>query len=147
MFLYLGSDHAGYKLKEKVKAYLDKQGKKYVDLGCFSEDSVDYPDMAREVVEKVLDKQPGNLGILVCGTGIGMSMAANKVKGIRAGACTTPMMAEFTRRHNKANVLCLGARVIEAKTAIAILKKFLESRFDGGRHVRRVEKIEAMGGK
>lgn len=143
MSLYLGSDHAGYPLKEKLKVYFDEKGIKYTDLGCFSEESVDYPDMAREVCEQVLEK-PENKGILICGTGIGMSMVANKFSGIRAALCTDPMMAEYTRKHNDANVLCLGARVIDENAARGIAAAFLENEYEGGRHQPRLDKIQQL---
>ncbi len=141
--IYVGSDHAGYEAKNELKPFVESLGYDVTDLGCFSETSVDYPDIAREVSEKVLETE-GADGILICGTGIGMSMAANKLKGIRAALVTTEEMAEMTRRHNDANVLALGARTTDVELMKKIIKKFLETKFEEGeeRHVRRVEKIE-----
>lgn len=143
MRIYIGSDHAGYKMKEDLQMYLKKNGHEAVDLGCFNESSTDYPDIAHEVADKV-SENPGALGILVCGTGIGMSMVANVVPSVRAAVCTSPEMAEMSRQHNDANILCLGARIIDADLAKKIVDKFLVSEFESHeeRHVRRVAKIE-----
>lgn len=142
--VYLGADHAGFPLKKELFAYLESDlGHEVTDLGTFSEDSMDYPDIAREVAEKVYEND-GSLGILVCGSGTGMCIAANKHVGIRAASCTTVYLAEQARKHNDANVLCLGARVVDFETAKPIVKAFLEASFEGGRHAARVDKINAM---
>lgn len=143
MNLYVGSDHGGYEMKGELVGYLKEAGHDVVDLGCFSEDSVDYPDIAREVCEKVLENA-GSFGILVCGTGIGMQMTANKLPGIRATVATDEHMAEMSRRHNNANVLTLGGRVLALSKAKAIVDAFLGTDFESSeeRHVRRVGKIE-----
>lgn len=136
----LGSDHAGYSLKEVVKAHLDDRGIAYKDFGAHTPDSCDYPDMAvapcRAVVAGECEK-----ALLFCGTGIGISMAAGKVKGIRAAACSDCFSAKYTRRHNDANVLCLGERVVGAGLACELVDLFLDESFEGGRHARRVDKI------
>lgn len=143
MKIALGADHAGFELKESVKRLLAAQGIQVDDRGTHSAESVDYPDFARAVGEAVARRQ-ADLGILVCGTGIGMSMSANKVPGIRAARVDTEFEAEMARAHNNANVLCLGARVTDAATAEKLVRKFLETRFEGGRHQRRVDKIMAI---
>ncbi len=141
MRIYIGSDHAGYSLKEKLKPHVESLGHEVTDLGTFSEDSVDYPDIAREVAEKVFENG-GVLGILICGTGTGMCMAANKHVGIRAASCTDVKMAEYARSHNNANILCMGERILgDEEIAQQITKAFLETEFEGGRHERRVEKM------
>ena len=139
--VYLGADHGGYLLKEGIQNYLKEQKIGVVDLGTFSEESVDYPEVAREVAEKVAENDEA-LGILVCGTGIGMCMTANKVPTIRAAVCTNEYMAEMTRKHNNANIMCLGGRVTDPELAYKMADLFLETEFEGGRHERRVEKIE-----
>ena len=143
MQIYIGSDHAGYSLKEKVQDHLKSKDHEVVDLGTFDESSIDYPDIAHEVADKVAENE-NSLGVLICGTGIGMSMAANTVPGVRAAVCTTEEMAEMTRRHNNANLLCLGARLISDELAYKITDKFLSTGFEDNeeRHVRRVDKIE-----
>lgn len=142
--IYIGSDHAGYEMKEAMKKYIgEKPEFKVVDLGAFSQDSIDYPDIAREVCEKIVDEK-GSLGILICGTGIGMMMSANKRAGIRAAVCTVELMAKMARLHNDANVLCLGSRVIGMDLAKNIVDTFLTTKFEGDeRHVRRIGKMEA----
>lgn len=142
MNLYIGSDHAGYSMKNSLKEYLSDAGHDVVDLGAFSEESVDYPDIAREVCEKVLEN-PGAFGVLICGTGIGMQMTANKLKGIRATVATNEGMAEMSRKHNDANVITLGGRTTDLELAKKIVDKFLATSFEAEeRHVRRVKKIE-----
>jgi len=146
--VYIGSDHAGYNLKEELKKYFEPKGVKLLDLGTFTTDSIDYPDIAREVSEKVLEN-PKSLGILICGTGIGMMMTANKNAGIRAAVCTHELMAKMARAHNNANILCLGSRIIGVELARHITEIFLETPFEEEeRHVRRVGKIDnpAAGG-
>lgn len=137
--IYIASDHAGFELKEKIKNYL--KDFKIEDLGTNNTESVDYPDFAFKLGEKVAENLE-SLGILICGMGIGMSMAANKVKGIRAAHCDNLQEAEMSRKHNKANVLCLGARIIDYNLAVKIINRFLGGDFEGGRHGRRVEKID-----
>ncbi|NLB28832.1 MAG: ribose 5-phosphate isomerase B [Clostridiales bacterium] len=139
----LGCDHGGYNLMCEIKALLDEKRLAYRDFGTDSDKSVDYPDFAGPVAKAVAGGEC-ELGILVCGTGIGMSMAANKVRGIRAALCADCFSAEMTRRHNDANILCLGARTTGAGLALKITDTFLETRFEGGRHARRVEKIMEM---
>ena len=138
--IYIASDHAGFELKEKIKKQLKENNFGIENLGTNSIESVDYPDYAFKLGEKVADGE-NNIGILICGTGIGMSMAANKVKGIRAAHCTSEIEAEMTVKHNNANVLCLGERIIDYNLAVKIVDKFLESEFEEGRHSSRVNKI------
>lgn len=140
MRVYMGSDHAGYELKNTLKDFLQSLDYDVVDLGVFSDASVDYPDIAREVSEKIYEN-PGAFGILLCGSGTGMCMVANKHRGIRAASCTTVQLAHFARAHNDANILCLGGRMIDQPTAEAIAKEFLTVSFEGGRHEGRVHKI------
>lgn len=143
--IYIGSDHAGFALKEILKPFLIEKGYSVTDLGCFNEEACDYPDLAGEVAEKVVEMQ-GSFGILLCGTGIGMAIAANRRKGIRAAHCLNEEMAEITRKHNNANVLALGGRTTEPELAKKIALKFLTTPFDGDeRHVRRIEKMDKLG--
>ena len=139
----LGADHAGYQIKEVIKSFLEGQGYAVDDAGTWSEDSVDYPDYARKVANQVAQEHAA-LGILVCGTGIGVAMAANKVQGVRAATAHDPMTARAAREHNNANVLTLGARVVDTPQALAIVHAFLQAAFAGGRHQRRVDKIMEM---
>ena len=134
----IGSDHGGYLLKEEIKKHLKEKGYKFKDFGTDSTASCDYPVYAEKVCRAV---QSGECekGILICGTGIGMSMCANKCKGIRAAVCGDHFSAEFTRKHNNANVLCLGARVIGAGVAMQLVDIFLTTEYEGGRHEKRVE--------
>ena len=138
-----GSDHAGLALRAEAVKVAREQGFEAEDLGPFSSDSVDYPDYARQVSEAVVAGR-ARLGVLVCGTGIGMSIAANKVKGVRAAHCTTEYEARMARGHNDANVLCIGERVVGLGLGGAIVKAFLETPFEAGRHARRVEKMKGM---
>ncbi|HHW18684.1 MAG TPA: ribose 5-phosphate isomerase B [Firmicutes bacterium] len=140
MKLAIGSDHAGYRLKTEILEFLKEMGHEVLDFGTHSEDSVDYPDFALKVAESVRDGE-SELGVLVCGTGLGMAIAANKVPGIRAVTCTDTFSAHMAREHNDANVLCLGARVTGGGLARDIVKAWLEARFQGGRHERRLAKI------
>ena len=139
----IGADHGGFDLKETIKKHLEGQGYQVEDLGCHGKESCDYPDFgaatARAVAEGRCDK-----GIVVCTTGIGISIAANKVKGIRCALCAEPYSAEMTRRHNDANMLALGAGIIGANLAKEIVNVFLKTRFEGGRHQRRVDLISAL---
>ena len=134
----IGSDHGGYLLKEEIKKHLKEKGYEFKDFGTDSTASCDYPVYAEKVCRAV---QSGECekGILVCGTGIGMSMCANKCRGIRAAVCGDHFSAEFTRKHNNANVLCLGARVIGAGVAMQLVDIFLTTEYEGGRHEKRVE--------
>lgn len=146
MIIYIGSDHGGYEMKNTLREYLRKGGADVVDLGCFSEDSVDYPDIAREVAEKVVENE-GARGVLVCGTGIGMQISANKVPGIRATVATDEHMAEMSRRHNDANIITLGGRTTDIELAKKIVDKFLSTEFEAKeeRHARRVAKMGEIG--
>lgn len=136
--ILIASDHAGFPLKKILIEQLTKSGFKITDLGCNSaEKSVDYPDYA----EKLCKKLKNEFGILICGSGIGISIAANRFKHIRAALCHNVKAAKLTRAHNDANVLCLGARMVSEKTALAITKNFLSTKFEGGRHETRVAKL------
>ena len=139
----IGSDHGGYALKQDIMKHLEESGVEFKDMGCYSEASVDYPEIAEALCAEITGGN-AELGILVCGTGIGMSMAANKVKGIRAAACSDTFSARFTRMHNDANVLCLGGRVVGPGLAIDLVDLFLNTEFEGGRHQRRVDKVMAI---
>jgi ribose 5-phosphate isomerase B len=143
MKISLGADHAGFELKEKIKALLLQQGMEVDDLGTSSTASVDYPDFACKVAEEVAS-QKADYGVLVCGSGIGMAIAANKVPGIRAANVTSEYEAQMSREHNDANVLALGARVLDEPTALGIVEKWLDTPFAGGRHQLRVDKISAI---
>lgn len=139
----LGSDHAGYALKRTIMEYLDEKGLAYKDYGTYSEDSCDYPVFAAEAGRAVASGECSR-GILVCSTGIGISIAANKIKGVRAAVCGDTYSALMTRRHNNANVLALGANIIGAAIALEIVEVFLNTPFDGGRHTRRVDLIAKL---
>jgi ribose 5-phosphate isomerase B len=142
----LGSDHAGFVYKERLKNILDEIRKPYQDFGTSSPDPVDYPDFAH-VVSKAVASGKCQLGILICGTGIGMSIVANKHNGIRAAVCESPASAKLSREHNDANILCLGARITSWETATEIVKIFLTTPFSGGeRHMNRIQKIHALTG-
>jgi len=141
----IGSDHAGYHLKETIKSHLLESGFALDDVGTDSDASVDYPDFAAVVAGRVASGE-SDRGILVCGTGIGMAMAANKVEGIRAASVTDLESARLSREHNDANVLTLGERITPPDLALAIVRLFLETPFAGGRHQRRVDKIMALEG-
>ena len=134
----IGSDHGGYLLKEEIKKHLKEKGYEFKDFGTDSTASCDYPVYAEKVCRAVPSGECEK-GILICGTGIGMSMCANKCKGIRAAVCGDHFSAEFTRKHNNANVLCLGARVIGAGVAMQLVDIFLTTEYEGGRHEKRVE--------
>src|SRR6185369_2815751 len=140
MRIAIGADHAGFDLKQSIKQHLAAKGIAIDDQGTVSTESVDYPDFAKKVGEAVAEKQ-ADLGILVCGTGIGMSIAANKVQGIRAAHVSSELDAQMAREHNDANVLTLGARVLDVQTALKIVDKWLTTNFAGGRHQGRVDKI------
>ncbi len=143
MRVALGADHAGFKLKDEIKGFLASQGLEVEDLGTHSEEPVDYPDVAERVATLVAGGG-ADLGILVCGTGIGQAIAANKVPGVRAAVANDVFTARLAREHNNANVLTLGARVVGVGLAMEIVRAFLEASFEGGRHARRVEKIRAL---
>lgn len=140
--VYLASDHAGFLLKEALIKHLTPLGLEVVDLGTHSLDSCDYPDMAHRLCDEVLRTQ--DFGILICGTGIGMSITANRRPGIRAALCTHEFHAKATRAHNNANVLCLGERVTASGLACRLAEIFLSTPFEGGRHQRRIERINAV---
>ena len=144
--IVIGCDHAAPDMKEIVKAELTNMGYNVTDVGTYSTDSCDYPDIAHSLCEKILDGS-NRLGILICGTGIGMSIAANKHVGIRAACCSEAFSAELTRRHNDANVLCFGARVIDTEKALELTKIFVSTEYEGltgGRHKQRLDKIAAI---
>ena len=136
----IASDHGGYKTKEAIAEWLTDQGHNVRDWGCNSEESCDYPDFAKDVCDLVAGGG-AEFGILVCGTGIGMSMAANRNPNIRAGLCKDTNTAMLTRQHNNANVLCLGARVTDPSWIINIVDTFISTEFEGGRHTTRIEKF------
>ncbi len=139
----IASDHAAVDYKKRLIEYLTEKGYACLNLGTDTEESVDYPIYADKVCKKITEGE-ADLGILVCGTGIGMSIAANKHKGIRAALCADPVSASLTRQHNNANILCMGARIISFETALEITDAFLSSDFLGGRHERRVEMLENL---
>lgn len=136
----LSSDHAGFPLKEEIKKYFDEKQIAYQDCGAYSTDSVDYPYQAKKACDLVVSGECDK-AILCCGTGVGISIAANKVKGIRAACCSDYFSAKYTRAHNDANALCLGARVIGPGAALELVEVFLNTPFEGGRHQRRVDQI------
>ena len=136
----LASDHAGFKLKEEIKKFLIKKRKKVLDLGTKNTDSVDYPDYAH-LLSKKMKKNENQFGILICGSGTGMSMTANKHKNIRAAVCYDIKSTKLSRLHNNANVMTLGARLIKRNVALKCVNTFLRTNFDGGRHLRRIRKI------
>jgi ribose 5-phosphate isomerase B len=143
MKISIAADHAGFELKEKVKQALQQGGMQVNDHGTHSNGSVDYPDYALKVAEDVADKR-ADLGILVCGSGIGMAIAANKVPGVRAANVRSEYEAQMSREHNDANVLTIGARVVDEPTALKIIETWLRTPFAGGRHKNRVDKIVAI---
>lgn len=143
MKIALGCDHGGLEHKNAIGEFLKEQGFEVVDFGIYEQVSVDYPDIATPLCESIL-KGETERGILVCGTGIGMSIAANKFKGIRAAACSEHFSAKYTRLHNNSNVLCLGGRVIGVGTAVELADIFVNTEFEGGRHQKRVDKITAI---
>ncbi len=145
--IYIGADSAGYNLKAEVKEYLSGKGYEVVDCGCNSTASCHYPEFASRVCESVQGELDSSFGILICGTGIGMSMCANKHRGIRAALCSDTYSARMTRCHNDANLLCMGARVIGSCLALDIVDAFLSAEFEGGRHAVRVKMIEDIEAK
>ena len=144
--IVMASDHAGFDLKNTLVEQLENDGYEVEDAGTYSKDSCDYPVFAEKACRYMLDGK-AELCILVCGTGIGMSMAANKVKGIRAACCSDTYSAKYTRLHNDANVLCMGARVVGEGLAYEIAKVFLETEFEGGKHLRRINMISDLENK
>ena len=143
MKIAVGCDHAAYELKEAIKEKLTKEGHEVIDVGCDSTESVDYPKYGHAVVRTVASGE-AERGIAVCGSGIGISIACNKVPGIRAALCTSVEMAEMCRRHNNANVVCMGARMISQELAFDIIDKWMTTDFEGGKHLRRINEIEDL---
>ena len=141
MKIVVGSDHAAYELKEAIKEKLIGEGHEVIDVGCDSPESVDYPKYGHAVGRTVASGE-AERGIAVCGSGIGISIACNKVPGIRAALCTSVEMAEMCRRHNNANVVCMGARMISQELAFDIIDKWMTTEFEGGKHLRRINEIE-----
>lgn len=141
----IGSDHGGFELKNHIVKYLEEKGYDIKDYGVYNEDSVDYPDCAKPVCEAVMSGE-AERGILLCGTGIGISIAANKHKGIRAALCSDVYSAVMSRQHNNANILCMGGRVLGRELAFMITDAWLETEFEGSRHIRRIEKIHEIEG-
>lgn len=141
MKIAIGCDHAAFNEKNSLIAYLENKNFLVKDFGCFSNDSVDYPDYAR-LVAKEIQNNNYDFGILICGSGIGISIAANRHRGIRAALCTSEFHAEMSRKHNDANIIALGARITPIDEMFSIISKFLDTEFEGGRHQNRIEKIE-----
>lgn len=146
MKIALGCDHNGVELKLHLMSLLQELGYDFQDFGCYDTNSVDYPDVAQKVAQAVSDSR-FDRGVLICGTGIGMSISANKVSGVRAALCHDVFTARRAREHNDANVLCLGSQAVGQDVARDMMKVYLETPFEGGRHVRRVEKIMALEGR
>ena len=138
--IFISSDHAGFKLKELIKIYLDKKNIKIVDLGPFNDGRVDYPDFAHKVAKKVKISNK-HVGILVCGSGMGMNIAANRHKNIRAAQCYNSKSTKLSRLHNNANIITLGSRLLNKKNALNCVSIFLNTKFEGGRHAKRIKKI------
>ena len=138
--IFLSSDHAGYKLKESIKLHLDKKKIRYTDLGPFNSDKVDYPDYAHKVAKKV-KTNINHIGILICGSGIGMNITANRHKNIRAAQCFDLKSTKLSRLHNDANIITLGSRLLTNKNALNFVNVFLKTKFEGGRHTKRIRKI------
>ena len=138
--IFISSDHAGYKLKEEIKLYLSKKGISYEDMGPYNIDRVDYPDYAHKVAKKVKTNK-NNVGILVCGSGMGMNIAANRHKNIRAAQCFNLKSTKLSRLHNDANIITLGSRLLSKKLALTCVIAFLNTKFEGGRHLKRIKKI------
>ena len=136
----ISSDHAGFKLKESIKDFLINKNISIIDLGPINEDSVDYPDYAKKVSNRVKSKK-SDIGILVCGSGTGMAISANKIKGIRAAVCHNLKSTRLSRQHNDANIIAIGSRLTKKNTALQLVSIFLETKFEGGRHLKRVKKI------
>jgi ribose 5-phosphate isomerase B len=138
--IFISSDHAGYKLKELIKLYLTKKKLEFLDLGPSSDTRVDYPDYAHKVAKKVKSNKK-NIGILVCGSGMGMNIAANRHKNIRAAQCFNLKSTKLSRLHNDANIITLGSRLLTKKNALNCINVFLNTKFEGGRHSKRIKKI------
>jgi len=143
MKLAIGSDHGGFELKSILKAHLEKRGISVADMGCHTTDPVDYPDIA-EIVARAVRNGEADLGILLCGTGIGISIAANKIPGIRAALCHDHLTAYLAAAHNHANILCMGGRTTGPETARDMVDTWLDTAFEEGRHIRRLDKITAL---
>lgn len=141
--IFLGADHGGFLLKESIKKFLEKKGVEYKDCGTYSEESCDYPDIAKNVCSK-LDLNSNDKALLFCGTGIGISITANKIKGIRAACCSDYFSAKYTRLHNNANTLCLGGRIVGTGLAEELVEVFINTEFEGGRHQDRIDKINII---
>lgn len=139
----IGSDHGGYKLKEEIKKYLDEKGIEFKDFGTVSEERVDYPEIAKEV-SKSVQKKEAEFGILICKTGLGMSIVANKFKGIRCAVCHNENLAKYARLHNNANILALSGQDLTVNDAICILRMWLATEFEGGRHQNRIDMIDEI---
>ncbi len=139
----IGCDHGGFELKEHILKHLEETGVKYIDYGTYSEESVDYPDCAKPVCKAIQDGT-AKAGILICGTGIGISIAANKHKGIRAALCSDVYSAKMTKMHNDSNIICLGGRVTGRELAFMIIDTWLATDFEGGRHCARISKIHEI---
>lgn len=139
----IGCDHGGFELKNHVMKHLEKSGREFKDFGCFEEKSCDYPDIASDVCKSIIGGECDK-GILICGTGIGMSIAANKIKGIRAAHVTDVYSAKMTKMHNNANVICLGGRITGRELAFMIIDTWLDAEFEAGRHKTRIDKIAAL---
>lgn len=144
--IIVGSDHGGFVLKNELIKFIESQGWSVEDAGCFDESSVDYPDIAEQVAQRIAQGQ-APLGILLCGSGLGMSIAANKIEGIRAVLCHDTYSASMSRRHNNANILCMGGRVVGSELAKSVVQAFLDEKFEGGRHQKRLDKIAALESK
>lgn len=144
LYVIIGSDHGGFELKEIIKAHLNNNYIKYYDIGCYDEESCDYPNIAEKLCIKLINETNtkktniNHYGILICGTGIGISMAANKIKNIRCALCHNEFTARMSRKHNNANVLALGGRTTGVEIAKSIVNTFLNEKFEGGRHIRRI---------
>ena len=138
--IFISSDHAGFKLKEAIKDFLISRNISIIDIGPMNENSVDYPDYAKRLSNRVKSKK-SDIGILVCGSGTGMAMSANKIKGIRAAVCYNLKSTRLSRQHNDANIISIGSRLTKKNTALKLVSVFLKTRFEGGRHQRRVKKI------
>ena len=145
MKVVIGNDHAGVEFKNQLKEYIESKDIEVINIGVDTLDSVDYPDIAKSVCKKVLDKE-ADFGVLICGTGIGISIAANKVEGIRAALVHNEVTARLSKQHNNANVIVFGARVLGIEVAKSSFDSYLEAKFEGGRHQNRVNKIECCGG-
>jgi len=143
MTISIGADHAGFSVKEKIRDYLESSGHTVLDKGTYSDESVDYPKFGHDVGNSIISGESSK-GIVVCGSGIGISIAANKITGIRAALCTTPEHAKMSRLHNDANILAIGGRMTDYPIIIEIVDVWLNTEFEGGRHSRRVNKIEVL---